>query len=157
MEKHHEISNNKEILFFWLQSHVDIIGKETAESKAKECLKLNMPTFKVPFNNFKRFSNKYILSEWQKSWDTAAFNNLHDIKPLMGNKPSAIQNIRREDVIITRLCKGHTRFTDSNLVNRKEQYFCIICNQYITVKHILTDCIQFDFSEYRYKYFQVTD
>ena len=81
-----------------------------------------MSTFEIPFNFFKRFSNKYILSEWQKSWDAAAFNKLHAIKPLIGNNPSAIRNIRREDVVITRLCKGHTRFSHSNLLNRKEQY-----------------------------------
>ena len=50
---------------------------------------------------------------------------------------------------------GHTSFTHSYLLNREEQPFCMVCNQYITVKHILTDCI--DFSEDRNKYFQVTD
>ena len=155
LEKHHEITKRKEILFCWLPSHVDITGNETADRKAKESLKLNMSTFEVPFNNFKPFINTYILSEWQKSWDTAAFNKLHAIKPVIRNNPSAVRKIRREDVVITRLRIGHTRFTHSYLLNREEQPFCIVCNQYITVKHILTDCI--DFSEDRNKYFHVTD
>ena len=50
---------------------------------------------------------------------------------------------------------GHTRFTHSYILNREEQPFCMVCNQYVTVKHILTACI--DFSENRNKYFQVTD
>ena len=155
LEKHHEITKRKEILFCWLPSHVDITGNEAADRKAKESLKLNMSTFEVPFNNFKPFINTYILSEWQKSWDTAIFNKLHAIKPVIRNNLSVVRNIRREDVVITRLRIGHTRFTHSYLLNREEQPFCIVCNQYITVKHILTDCI--DFSEDRNKYFQVTD
>ena len=155
LEKHHEITKTKEILFCWLPSHVDITGNEAADRKAKESLKLNMSTFEVPFNNFQPFINTYILSEWQKSWDTAAFNKLHAIKPVIRNNPSAVRKIRREEVVITRLCVGHTRFTHSYLLNREEQPFCIVCNQYITVKHILTDCI--DFSEDRNKYFHVTD
>ena len=155
LEKHHEITKSKEILFCWLPSHTDITGNEAADRKAKESLKLNMSTFEIPFNNFKPFINTYILSEWQKSWDTATFNKLHAIKPVIRNNPSAIRNIRREDVVITRLRIGHTRFTHSYLLNREEQPFCIVCNQYITVNHILTDCI--DFSEDRNRYFQVTD
>ena len=37
----------------------------------------------------------------------------------------------------------------------KNNLSVIVCNQYITVNHILTDCI--DFSEDRNRYFQVTD
>ena len=142
LEKHHEITKRKEILFCWLSIHVDITGNETADRKAKESLKLNMSTFEVPFNNFKPFINTYILSEGQKSWETAAFNKLHAIKPVIRSNSSAIRNIRREDVVITRLRIGHTRFTHSYLLNREEQPFCIVCYQYITVKHILTDCIR---------------
>ena len=155
LEKHHKIANTKEILFCWLPSHVGIIGNEIADRKAKDSLHLNMSTFEIPFNSFKPLINKYILSEWQKSWDTATFNKLHAIKPVVGNNSSAIRNVRREDVIITRLRIGHTRFTHSYILNREEQQFCIACNQHITVKHILTDCI--DFLQDRNKYFQVRD
>ena len=79
----------------------------------------------------------------------------HAIKPVVGNNSSAIRNVRREDVVITRLRLGHSRFTHSYILNREEQPFCIVCNQHITVKHILTDCI--DFLQDRNKYFQVRD
>ena len=101
LEKHHKIADTKEILFCWLPSHVGIIGNEIADRKAKDSLHLNMSTFEIPFNNFKPLINKYILSEWQKSWDTATFNKLHAIKPVVGNNSSAIRNVRREDVVIT--------------------------------------------------------
>ena len=41
------------------------------------------------------------------------------------------------------------------ILNREEQHFCIVCNLYKTVKHILTNRIHF--SEVINKYFQVTD
>ena len=41
------------------------------------------------------------------------------------------------------------------MLNCEEQPFCIVCNQHITVKHILTDCV--DFLQDRNKYFQVRD
>ena len=63
LEKHHQITDTKETLFCWLPSHVDIIGNEIADRKAKDSLKLNMSTFEVPFNNFKPLINKCILSE----------------------------------------------------------------------------------------------
>ena len=100
-------------------------------------------------------------------WETARYRLKYCLKgPLNPKQPtnqqtnlmlynlSVVRNIRKEDVVIIRLRIGHTRFSHSYLLNREEQPFCIVCNQYITVKHILTDCI--DFSEDRNKYFQVT-
>ena len=63
--------------------------------------------FEIPSNNFKPFINNYVLSQWQASWDTAVFNKLHAIKPNIGNGSSAIRNLRREEVVITRLRIGH--------------------------------------------------
>ena len=86
-KQQNEITYTKEILFCWLLSRVDITGNKTADRKVHvtEKLKLNMSTFECPFNNCKPFINKYILSECQKSWDTATFNKLYAIKPFIGN------------------------------------------------------------------------
>ena len=79
LQKHHEIAYTNKILLCWLRSHVDITGNETADGKAKESIRSSMCTFEVPFNNFKPFINKYILSEWQKSRDTAGCNKRYAI------------------------------------------------------------------------------
>ena len=89
LEKHHEISKTKEVIFCWISGHVNITGNETADRKAKESLKLNTSMFEIPSNNFTPFINNYVLSEWQASWDTAVFNKLHAIKPNIGNDSSA--------------------------------------------------------------------
>ena len=111
--------------------------------------------FEIPSNNFKPFINNYVLSQWQSSWDTAVFNKLHAIKTNIENGSSAIRNLRREEVVITRLRIGHTRITHSYLLNHEEQPFCIVCNQPFIVKHILIDCI--DFLQTRNKYYRAND
>ena len=84
IEKHHELSKTKEILFCWLPSHVGIKGNEAADVKAKASLYLEI-------SDFKPFINRYILSKWQLSWDRATFNKLHEIKPVLGKNPLGIK------------------------------------------------------------------
>ena len=110
IEKHHELSKTKEILFCWLPSHVVIKGNEAADVKAKASLDLEISNFKLPCTDFKPFINRYILSKWQLSWDTATFNKLHEIKPVLG-KNTIYRSFRREEVVLTRLRIGHTRHT----------------------------------------------
>ena len=55
--------------------------------------------------------------------------------------------------MLTRIRIGHTRLTHSYLLNREEEPFCIGCNQFITVEHILIDSV--NFSQTRNLYFQV--
>ena len=154
IEKHHELSKTKEILFCWLPSHVGIKGNEAADLKAKASLDLEISNFKLPCTDFKPFLNRYILSKWQLSWDTATFNKLHEIKPVLG-KNNIYWSLRREEVVLTRLRIGHTRLTHSYLLKREDQPFCISCNEPFTVKHFLIDCIEF--SHIRRQFFQTND
>ena len=154
IEKHHELSKTKEIIFCWLPSHVGIKGNEAAGVKAKASLDLEISNFKLPCTDFKPFINRYVLSKWQLSWDRATFNKLHEIKPVLG-KNTIYRSLRREEVVLTRLRIGHTRLTHSYLLKREDQPFCISCNEPFTVKHFLIDCIEF--SHVRRKFFQTND
>ena len=133
IEKRHELSKSKEILFCWLPSHVGIKGNEAADVKAKASLDLEISNFKLPCTDFKLFINRYILSRWQLSWDRATFNKLHEIKPVLG-KNNIYRSLGREEVVLTRLRIGHTRLTHSYLLKREDQPFCISCNEPFTVK-----------------------
>ena len=154
IEKHHELSKTKEILFCCLPSHVGIKGNEAADVKAKASHDLEISNFKLPCTDFKPFINRYILSKWQLSWDRATFNKLHEIKPVFG-KNNIYRSLRREEVVLTRLRIGHTRLTHSYLLKREDQPFCISCNEPFTVKHFLIDCIEF--SHTRHQFFQTND
>ena len=153
LEKHHEISKSKEIIFCWLPSHIGIRGNEKADKKAKEALNLNVTNFTIPFTNFKPYIHRYILSKWQSSWDNAVFNKLHEVRPLIKVDYPVVQSLRREDVVLTCLRIGHTHITHSHLLKRDEQPQCVSCNEPFTVKHFLLDCV--DFLDIRKQYFSV--
>ena len=98
--------------------------------------------------------NRYILFKWQLSRDRATFNKLNEIKPVLC-KNTIYRSLRREEVVLTRLRIGHTRLTQSYLLKREDQPFCISYNEPFTVKHFLIDCIEF--SHVRRQFFQTND
>ena len=55
------------------------------DKQAKTSLSLEPTSFKIPFSNFKPSINKYILEEWQTSWNNSIGNKLLDIKPTIVN------------------------------------------------------------------------
>ena len=63
--KHHEISSSKTVIYCWIPSHIGIYGNEKVDKNAKESLNLEVTDFKIPFNNFKPFINKYVCDKWQ--------------------------------------------------------------------------------------------
>ena len=107
---------NKEIALCWIPSHIGIQGNEMVDKQAKTSLLLEPTSFKIPFSNFKPSINKYILVEWQTSWNNSISNKLLDIKPTIGEYQSVFPNIRREEVVLARLCLGHTRVTNQHIV-----------------------------------------
>ena len=113
LEKCFELLANKEIVLCWFPSHIGIEGNEMVDQQAKASLSLEPTSFKIPFSNFKPSINKYILEEWQTSWNNSIGNNLLDIKPTIGEYQLVVRNIRREEVLLARLRLGHTRVTHS--------------------------------------------
>ena len=90
LQKHHTISKYK-------------TNNERVDKKAKESLNLEQTVFKISFNNFKPFINRYIFDKWQTSWNETPLNKLKEIKPVIKESKSVISNIRREEVVLTRL------------------------------------------------------
>ena len=121
--------------------------------QAKTSLSLEPTFFKIPFSNFKPSINKYILEEWQTSWNNSIGNKLLDIKPTIGEYQSVVRNIRREEVVLARLRLGHTRATHSYLLQGEEQPQCVGCDAPFTVRHFLLECG--DFAQVRNNCFHV--
>ena len=84
LEKCHELLADKEIALCWIPSHIGIQGNEMVDKQAKTSLSLEPTSSKIPFSNFKPSINKYILEEWQTSWNNSIGNKLLDIKPTIG-------------------------------------------------------------------------
>ena len=148
------IMSYREILFCWLPSHVGIRGNEAADVRTKASLDLCISNFTLPCTDFKPLINRYILSKWQMSWDSATLNRLHEVKPVLG-KNTIYRSLRREEAVLTRLRIGHTRLTHSCLLKREDHPLCISFNESFTVKYFLIDCIEF--SRVRRQFFQAND
>ena len=52
---------------------------------AKTSLSLEPTSLKIPFSNFKPSINKYILEEWQTSWNNSIGNNFLTSNQLLVN------------------------------------------------------------------------
>ena len=93
LEKCHELLAYEEIALCWIPGHIGIQGNEMVDKQAKTSLSLEPTSFKVQFSNFKPSINKYILEEWQTSWNNSIGNKLLDIKPTIGEYQSVVRNI----------------------------------------------------------------
>ena len=78
------------------------------DKQAKTSLSLEPTSFKIQFSNFKPSINKYILEEWQTSWNNSIGYKLLDTKLTIDEYQSVVRNIRREEVVLARLRLGHT-------------------------------------------------
>ena len=142
--KHHEISSSKTVIYCWIPSHICIYGNEKVDKNANESLNLEVTDFKIPFNNFKPFINKYVCDKWQTFWNETPFNKLKEIEPIVNHHRLVPKLSRREEIVLARLRIGHTRLTHSCLLKREERPYCIGCDTPFTVRHFLLDCADFN-------------
>ena len=78
------------------------------DKQAKTSLSLEPTSFKISFSNFEQSINKYILDQWQTSWNNSIGNKLLEIKPTIGEHQSVVRTTRKEGVVLARLRLGHT-------------------------------------------------
>ena len=111
------------------------------DQQAKASLSLEPTSFKIKFSNFKPSINKYILEEWQTSWNNSIGNKLLDIKPTIGEYQSVVRNIRKEEVVLARLRLGHV-IQESRI----HTYYKVKSSHNVlvaTVRHFLLKCVDF--------------
>ena len=133
----------KRILFYWIPSHVGIIGNEKADTAAKAGLLKRVANVPIPYGDFRKHINVLLKRKWQSQWDEAVNNKLHDIHPQLGLWPGGSRIIRREQSVLARIRIGHTHLTHCFLLKREDPPQCIACDCQLTVKHILFDCVDF--------------
>ena len=118
---------------------IGILGNEIADQQAKIYLSFEPTSLNIPFSNFKPSINKYVLDQWQTPWKNSIGNQLFEIKPTIGEHQSVVRNIRKDEVVLARLCLCHTRVTHSYLLQGEEHPQCVGCDAPITVRHFFLE------------------
>ena len=94
------------------------------DQQAKPSLSLEPTSFKILLSNFKPYINEYVLDQWQTSWNNSIGNKLLDIKSTIGEYQSVVRNIRKEEIVLSRLHLGLTRVTNLLLGDEQPQCGC---------------------------------
>ena len=132
----------KEVVFKWVPGHVGIRGNEAADRAAKEALEKELNRGPDALYRPETLDCQICIQQvWQKEWDEAIIvsSKLHGILPKLSDKLFTFCNTRKEDTVLNRLHIGHSYFTHSFLLKKREPPVCVACNAAITVKHILIE------------------
>lgn len=133
----------KKIIFCWISSHVGIKENEKADQAASLALNEHISNIKLPYSDFKHIISQYITKCWQDICNKDISNKIHSIKPIVKENVSLHSFFRKEDVVITRLCLGHSYITHSYILNNNPAPICQHCNTLLTISHILLICPMF--------------
>ena len=147
-EIYYKLKNyDKEIVFEWIPSHVNLPGNNEADEMAKEALDLDsIEPLPLDFIDLKSNTRTFIKNCWQKHWEetnTPSAKFLYEIKPDLVELKSSNQGTRPEEIKLARLRLG------TCLMNRKHHFknephpLCNICQTRMTIKHAIIDCPQF--------------
>ena len=147
------IDDHKDIILCWVPSHIGIEGNDKADRGAKQALELDIQNIKIPYTDLYGVVKCKFKQQWQEFWDQQIENKLHAIQPTLGARSFSRRLRRRDELLINRVRIGHTYMSHKYLLHGEEKPFCIPCNEILTVKHILIDCVEF--MHIRDRYFNV--
>ena len=153
IHRYNQLSDTgKSIHFCWIPGHMGICGNEKADELAKVGLELEPTDIPIPHSDYKTAINKFILLRWQDRWSRQGENKLFQIQNSIGLWPCAMQQRRRDEIVLARIRMGHTQLTHSYIVKGENPPECFSCADLLTVEHIMMKCV--DFSNIRRKYFR---
>ena len=118
-------SNCKEIIIWWIPSHIEVRENESTDSTARSALGLTPYKFKIPYTDLKPKINEFVHTKWQKCWNNNIYNKLFQLKPTLGEWRPAFRISRRERVIIFQLHIGHTSLTHSFILKQEYMYWYV--------------------------------
>ena len=114
-----------------------IPGNEKADRTAKHVIDNKLYEIKISFSDFKPCIAKYVNSLFQATLNNCTANKLHEINETFLPPIKLYSDIRREDVILTRLRIGHSRLTHKHYLLGEDFPECIPCDCRLTIKHVL--------------------
>ena len=139
----HLATSQYEVVFCWLPGHVGIKGNNLADAAAKSAHDSSITTMQIPYSDTKQNINIYIKSLRQSKWDMEVHNKLHTFQPIIGFTPLSGVYCRQDETVLRRCRIGHTFYTHSYILKGEDRPRCVGCDEDLTVRHILLDCVDF--------------
>ena len=136
----------RECVVLWVPGHRGIHGNEVADMHAKQAAQREeTEDYRVSLREYVPLMRTACFDYFERVWrDYDRRTNLKEIKSHVQPWSSCIRNVRREEIILCRLRLGHTRLTHGYILDREQRPECRRCNVYLTVRHILIDCILYN-------------
>ena len=139
--------NTVKVMFCWVPSHVGIKGNEKADSLAKAALNMERQgAATVFFSDFRGHIKSKLYHRWREQWIDMVddrLTQLREVQDFIRPRKWEVELTRMEDIKITRLRIGHTRFARDYYFTGMDEPECIECGEVLTVKHVLLDCGNF--------------
>lgn len=133
----------KNITIMWCPSHQNIKGNETADKFAVEALEKPTNNF-ILENDAKKFINNSIIQAENKEWsEVSDRNNLRKLKDNIQHLKFPENMKRKDQVIISRLRTGCTKYTDEWKFHKTTGHIgqaCQPCATFTSIEHIFGDC-----------------
>ena len=141
---HHQLlflkTLNFDIKLMYIPSHVEILGNDEIDHHAKSATTFSTVNF-LPLQDLKNLLIQTELSKWQNLWSTKTQNKLYQHKKSIKPWKNLSHLNRTDEVTITRLRIGHTKFTHNHLFQKSPKPTCHFCHaDLISVQHLLFEC-----------------
>lgn len=137
-------STEQNVIFVWIPSHIGINGNELADTSAREAANCDeIQDIPILIEDSQHFLKNKIYQKWEREWQTS-ISKLRLIKLQTRKLIYPTRLNKRDEVVLTRLRIGHTRLTSEYLLLGTNRPVCEICEQYISVEHIILQCNKYN-------------
>ena len=135
-------ARQKKVTMCWVPAHVNVRGNEGADAKSREaansCMIITKP--QLPYKDYFPIIKSKLKEAWAEEWTMVEGNKLRSIKDSVQPWPSSQRRSRKEEVLLSRLCIGHTHLTHHHLMEGRPAPYCEDCLVPTSVMHVLAEC-----------------
>lgn len=145
-------ARQKIVRLCWVPAHVNIHGNHKADAEARRAAATGTQPYNrsLPHRDYFRSFREKTLSQWSTLWAAEPpSNKLRSIKDTTKPWSSSSQPNRRTEITLARLRIGHSRLTHGYLMERGLPPQCEACDEPLTIKHLLAECIENHFLRIR--------